>query len=124
MGRDSPSMLVGGGAIRLFKGAFVFTMSLVFDYSGNFIIYATLLGIKIVHINTNKVVRILGRSENMRFLCLALYQAPQEKKMFITLAMASSDNDRLGKSEIMQPALFCTAYKKNRFYIFTNKEPD
>lgn len=33
----------------------------VFDESGHFIMYPTLVGIKIVNIETNKVVRVLGK---------------------------------------------------------------
>ncbi|EOY21865.1 Cyclophilin71 [Theobroma cacao] len=47
----------------------------VFDESSNFLIYATLLEIKMVNLHTNKVARILGKVEsNDRFLRIALYQ--------------------------------------------------
>ena len=47
---------------------------LCFDDSGFFIAYSTLVGIKLVNIVTNKVVRVLGAGESERFLALALYQ--------------------------------------------------
>eukprot|EP00959_Pyramimonas_sp_CCMP1952_P225007 4704835-Pyramimonas_sp.AAC.1 len=47
----------------------------VFDESGNFVIYATLLGIKMVNIVTNRLSRLVGKVENSeRFLRVALYQ--------------------------------------------------
>jgi hypothetical protein len=42
----------------------------------------------------------------------------------ILKAMASSDNSSLKDSEATDPTLFCTAYKRNRFYIFSKREPD
>ena len=33
----------------------------IFDSSGNFILYPTLIGIKVVNLITNRVVRILGK---------------------------------------------------------------
>lgn len=48
--------------------------NIVFDESGNFLMYATLLGIKLINIFSNKCVRIIGKTENLRPLCLALFQ--------------------------------------------------
>jgi len=57
-----------------------------FDDSSNFILYATLLGVKVVNIKTNKVARILGKSENnQRFLNIALYQGIPKSKALVTL---------------------------------------
>ncbi|KAI8148410.1 peptidyl-prolyl cis-trans isomerase cyp15 [Fennellomyces sp. T-0311] len=95
----------------------------VFDESGNFIVYATLLGIKFVNIRTNKVARLIGKSETHRFLNMALYQGAPKKKGVYTLAMAASDNATLKESELLDPTLFCTAFKRNRFFMFTRREP-
>jgi len=38
--------------------------------------------------------------------------------------MAASDNPLYKESEMRDPTLFCTAYKRNRFYLFTKREPD
>lgn len=37
--------------------------------------------------------------------------------------MEISDNPGLRK-DTSDPTLFCSAYKKNRFYMFTRREPD
>ncbi|KAJ3110652.1 hypothetical protein HDU96_006392 [Phlyctochytrium bullatum] len=100
------------------------TVNAIFDESSNFLIYATLLGIKIVNIETNKVSRVLGRMENHRFMNLALYQGAPKKKNLITYAMAASDNAVIKESELIDPSLFCTAYERNRFFIFTNRDPN
>lgn len=47
----------------------------VFDDSGNFLLYATLFGIKVINLVTNTCVKVLGHVENSeRFLGIALYQ--------------------------------------------------
>lgn len=38
--------------------------------------------------------------------------------------MASSENPVYKESELTDPTLFCTAYKKNRFYSFSRRAPE
>ncbi|KAI0225069.1 Peptidyl-prolyl cis-trans isomerase cyp15, partial [Massospora cicadina] len=100
------------------------TANAVFDDSGHFLIYATMLGIKVVNVITNKVVALLGKSEPHRFLNLGLYQGAPEKKRGVTLQMVAANNPLLQESEQIDPSLFCTSYKRNRFYIFTQRDPN
>ncbi|KAL0076192.1 peptidyl-prolyl cis-trans isomerase cyp15 [Phycomyces blakesleeanus] len=95
----------------------------VFDESSNFIIYATLLGIKVVNISTNKVSRLIGKSETHRFVNVSLYQGAPRKKGIYTLAMAASENAVIKERAALDPTLFCTAFKRNRFFMFTRREP-
>lgn len=98
--------------------------NIVFDESGYFILYATMLGIKVINLYTNKCVRLLGKNENIRPLHLAFYQGvPNQSKATVTLDMKASDNPALQNAK-PDPTLFCTALKKNRFYIFSRREPD
>lgn len=55
------------------------------DESGKMVLYPTLLGIKVVNTVTNKVVRMLGKDETIRFLNLALYQGLPIKAGFTTI---------------------------------------
>lgn len=93
--------------------------NILFDESGNFIIYATMAGIKFVNIVTNRMVRLLGKDEAHRFTNLALYQGAPKKKEMTSLAMAASDNPLLHDAEQIDPILFCTAFRKARFFMFT-----
>ncbi|KAI9010691.1 hypothetical protein DFJ74DRAFT_685365 [Hyaloraphidium curvatum] len=100
------------------------TMNAVFDETGNFVLYPTLLGIKVVNIRTNKVARIIGKGETIRFMNICLYQgAPVDKKL-VTLEMAASENPLFKDSGNTDPTVFCTAYKRNRFYLFSRREPE
>ena len=47
----------------------------IFDETGHFLLYSSLVGVKIVNVETNRVTKILGRHESgERFLHLALFQ--------------------------------------------------
>lgn len=51
------------------------TQNAVFDETGHFLLYASLLGIKMVNVETNRVIKTLGRIESAeRFLHIALFQ--------------------------------------------------
>lgn len=96
----------------------------VFDESCNFLIYATLLGIKIVNLHTNKVSRILGKVENNdRFLRIALYQCDRNNKR-IRKVPAASANVNESKDPLTDPTLLCCAFKKHRIYLFSRREPE
>ncbi|XP_054764435.1 peptidylprolyl isomerase domain and WD repeat-containing protein 1-like isoform X1 [Lytechinus pictus] len=98
--------------------------NIIFDESGYFVLYATMLGIKILNLHTNRISRIIGKQENVRFLHLSMYQGkPKQTKGALTLEMTASDNPSLMGSEA-DPTLVCSAFKKNRFYLFTRREPD
>lgn len=46
-----------------------------------------------------------------------------QSKVATTLEMEGSDNPTLLNVKT-DPTLFCTAYKKNRFYMFSRRSPD
>ncbi|PKU59741.1 peptidyl-prolyl cis-trans isomerase CYP71 isoform X1 [Dendrobium catenatum] len=96
----------------------------IFDESCNFLLYATLLGIKIVNLHTNKVARILGKVENNdRFLRIALYQGDKSSKKIRKIPSAAANvNDT--KEPLVDPTLFCCAFKKHRIYLFSRREPE
>lgn len=97
---------------------------IVFDDSDYFILYPTMLGIKVVNWKTNKCARVLGQGENMRPLALALYQDVGTRlRSSITAEMRAADNPNLQHSE-PDPTIFATAYKKNRFFLFSKRNPD
>ncbi|KAM1040587.1 hypothetical protein ACFX15_029339 [Malus domestica] len=96
----------------------------VFDESSNFLIYATLLGIKVVNLHTNKVSRILGKVENNdRFLRIALYQGDKSSKKVRKIPAAAA-NVNESKEPLTDPTLICCAFKKHRIYLFSQREPE
>lgn len=98
--------------------------NILFDESGYFILYSTMLGIKVVNLYTNQCVRILGKPENARFLQISMFQGSgKKKKAAMDADMVAADNPIL-HTLFIDPTLFCTAFKKNRFYMFTKREPE
>ncbi|CAF3597894.1 unnamed protein product [Rotaria sp. Silwood1] len=81
-------------------------INIQFDSSGTFIFYSTLYGIKMLNIRNNSIKLFFGTTENARFIRLALYQSQK------------SSNDNINPT-----ILFATAFKKNRFYLFTRNNP-
>ncbi|KAF7150825.1 hypothetical protein RHSIM_Rhsim02G0084400 [Rhododendron simsii] len=91
----------------------------IFDESSNFLLFATLLGIKIVNLHTNKVARILGKVENNdRFLRIALYQGDRSGKKIRKIPAAGA-NANESKDPLTDPTLLCCAFKKHRIYLFS-----
>ncbi|CAK7240060.1 MAG: Peptidyl-prolyl cis-trans isomerase cyp15 [Sporothrix thermara] len=95
--------------------------NIVFDESGYFLLYGSMLGVKVVNTVTNQVVKLYGADEHFRPLQLALYQGQPQKKGVTTVAMAASSNPLLQESEVRDPILVATAVGKVRFYMFTNQ---
>eukprot|EP00195_Chlamydomonas_chlamydogama_P017111 CAMPEP_0202896044 /NCGR_PEP_ID=MMETSP1392-20130828/5126_1 /ASSEMBLY_ACC=CAM_ASM_000868 /TAXON_ID=225041 /ORGANISM="Chlamydomonas chlamydogama, Strain SAG 11-48b" /LENGTH=643 /DNA_ID=CAMNT_0049581267 /DNA_START=76 /DNA_END=2003 /DNA_ORIENTATION=+ len=90
----------------------------VFDESGHFLLVPGLLGVKVINLVSNAVVRILGKVENTeRFTRVALYQGvPKKTKMKVTL-------ETLDKLPQRDPTLVAVAHRKQRFYLFSKREP-
>ena len=100
----------------------------VFDDSDTFLIFASMIGVKVVNVHTNMLVRLLGKGESSeRFTALALFQGlPVD---------AESAAARQGVSVLVgggsavgevaeDPCLFALAYRRDRFYWFSQREPD
>ncbi|XP_013106842.1 peptidylprolyl isomerase domain and WD repeat-containing protein 1 [Stomoxys calcitrans] len=105
------------------KSDFNMSNNIIFDVTGHFLLYPTMIGIKLINIETNRCVSILGKTDNIRPLHIALFQGKGRKsKAAITLEQEASENPAL-QSTSNDPTLFCTAYKKQRFYMYTRRLP-
>ncbi|EUD68226.1 peptidylprolyl isomerase [Plasmodium inui San Antonio 1] len=92
---------------------------ITFDESNQYVIYSTFIGIKVVNFVTNQLCYIIGKNEmNLRYLSLGLYQkiiSANKTRGNIHESLYINDDN------ISDCALFCTVYKKARFYVFTRK---
>jgi len=95
-------------------------MNVIFDETGNFILYGSMYGVKVINTVTNRVVKVYGQEESIRPLHLSLYQGQPEKKGIVTVEMAASENPLLQEAEARDAMLVSTASGKVRFYMFTN----
>ncbi|KAF5528704.1 Peptidyl-prolyl cis-trans isomerase cyp15 [Colletotrichum aenigma] len=96
--------------------------NVIFDESGNFILYGSIVGVKVLNTYTNQVVKVYGKEENFRAVNLAIYQGQPQKKGITTVEMGASSNPLLQESESRDPILIATGVNKVRFYMFTNDE--
>ncbi|PGG99847.1 hypothetical protein AJ79_08399 [Helicocarpus griseus UAMH5409] len=96
-------------------------INVVFDESGHFVMYGSIMGIKCINTFTNRVVRVFGKDEPFRALNLAIYQGQPQKKGVVTVSMAASANPLLQEAEERDPMLVSTGFAKVRFYLFTNE---
>jgi len=96
--------------------------NITFDQSGHFILYSTMIGIKIVNIETNKCTKVLGKGDNLRPLNIALFQGKiRRSNAAVTFEQEASIDT--SSSSISDPTLFCTAFKKQRFYLYSRRLP-
>ncbi|KJH47928.1 peptidyl-prolyl cis-trans isomerase, cyclophilin-type [Dictyocaulus viviparus] len=103
-------------------------LRLCWDYSGYFLLYPSPIGVKVYNVYTEQVVREIGKEETMRFLGVALCRSVPDIRARLqgaaaTIATEAADNPNLVRTAEPDPIMVCCAYKKNRFYLFTNKEP-
>ncbi|KAL9096011.1 MAG: hypothetical protein Q9165_001533 [Trypethelium subeluteriae] len=96
-------------------------VNVIFDETGNFILYGSLLGTKVINILTNRVIKTYGFEEPFRPLNLSLYQGQPEQKGVVTVEMAASNNPLLKEAEARDAMLVATGSGKVRFYMFTNE---
>ena len=98
-----------------------------------FLIYSSILGIKVINLETGRLVRILGAAESgERFLSLALYQGnPKVDKQFLiknrnqgNLKDASTAVNVDDNIEKYDPTLYCSSFRRNRFYCFSQRCPN
>lgn len=97
-------------------------VNVIFDETGHFILYGSLLGIKVINTLTNRVVKTYGKEEPFRAVNLAMYQGQPQRQGVVTVSMAASANPLLQETEERDPILFATGFGKVRFYMFTNAD--
>uniref|UniRef100_A0A7S1FJP1 peptidylprolyl isomerase n=1 Tax=Noctiluca scintillans TaxID=2966 RepID=A0A7S1FJP1_NOCSC len=107
---------------ELRKSPSVMYQQATFDESGNFLVYPSMVGVKVVNIHTNKLCRVFGKVEQTeRFLGIMLFQGkPLARKVEQGEAIVEGENDN---KEMSDPVAICTAYKKTRFFLFSTREP-
>ena len=92
-----------------------------FDENDKIIIIPSFFGIKFVDITSGKLVRLMGKHESTeRFLKLALYQGKAMKNVSNSASVSGTTTNR----KEADPTLYCTSFKKNKFYIFSKREPE
>ena len=96
-----------------------------FDESENYIYYPTYEGIKLINIKNKNFIKIIGKKEKLRYIFICLFQGESlRNKSGIITEKKMLNDENINSDKIIDPLLLCTAYKSNRFYIFSKDEPD
>jgi len=102
---------------------------MLFDSAGSLLFLPTVLGIKVIDIETNKCSTIVGKGDasGLRFIggCLCLGDAKVDRQMLLarsggsSAAVASDETKKMVNDSL----LISLAFKKRRFYIFSHIDP-
>ncbi|KAI6807373.1 hypothetical protein KC363_g4549 [Hortaea werneckii] len=95
-------------------------LNVIFDESGHFILYGSILGTKVINTFANRLVKLYGREEPFRPMNLTIFQGQPDKKDVVTVQMAASENPLLAEAEARDAMLVTTGSGKVRFYMFTD----
>jgi peptidylprolyl isomerase domain and WD repeat-containing protein 1 len=107
---------------ELVKSPYWRLATLTFDETGHFLLYPTVIGVKMINISSNKLNRILGKVESSeRFLTMALYSGKLKKKR-LDGSVFDADGGTAAEAQA-DPLLICSSFKKNRFFVFSKREP-
>ncbi len=121
--------------------------SCIYDESGNFILFPTMFGVKVVNVVTNRSMSrpLIGcDEEGLRFLSLGLFQGSaldaggygRASAATMTLEMAASSNPAAlargsaapsgegaahqGRPPAVEAFIACSAFQRSRLYLFTS----
>lgn len=100
---------------------YICQMAVDFDETDRILLIPSFFGIKFVDLASGKLLRLIGKHESTeRFLKVCVYQG---KAMKNTSNQTSIAGTTANKKET-DPTLYCTSFKKNKFYIFSKREPE
>ena len=96
------------------------------DPSERYLLVSTMVGIKIIEWEKNRVLKIIGKADasQLRFLsfCLSLGDAKMDQQM--QLARGASSSIAMGDRKVSNDALVIVlAYNQRRFYVFSRVDP-
>ena len=100
------------------QGGDVATWNCTWDETGEYFIFPSCIGIKIVHYQTNKLVHLLGYADALRYTHVALLTPITST----TLDLAASDNPQ-AKKTVSDPLMIALAAKKSRLFVLSRREP-
>lgn len=100
---------------------YICQMMVEFDETDKIIIIPSFYGIKFVDLASGKLLRLIGKHESTeRFLKISLFQGKAMKNTSNTTSISGTTANR----KETDPTLYCTSFKKNKFYIFSKREPE
>ena len=91
-----------------------------FDESSEILVYGSYIGIKFVHAFTGELLRVIGKNETQRFIQVLLYQG---FPMLNTSGKAGAGGSSSQGFKVTDSTIFALGFKRNRFFLFTLRNP-
>ena len=109
-------------------GSYHQSLHITFDNTGKYLLLPTIVGIKVINIQTHRVVATVGKGDSsaLRFLhlCLCPGDAKINQQMQLARMGGSSAAIKHGNNgEPNDSLLIALAYGKRRFYTFSHHDP-
>jgi len=93
---------------------------LAFDDSEDFLIYSSVVGVKVVDLTSNSLVHVLGKYEKSeRFFTVKIFQGKPQRRILETTG-DSAIGSEMGESD---PLILATSVGSDRFFVFSNRMP-
>ena len=122
------------------RGTFLGRWNCAFDETGEFLLYGAMLGVNVVHVASGRVAAVVGaKDESERFGAVAVFagaakldaqaeQARRNQKAIETGDETKKNVMSMGCEQTEEgtpdPSVFCTSFKRKRFYCLSRREPD
>jgi peptidylprolyl isomerase domain and WD repeat-containing protein 1 len=101
-------------------------INIEFDDSGRLLLYPTAIGVKVVDVESHRVVRIIGSGDagQNRFLnfCVCDVDSKVDKQMALARTGQTGkaiDHSDAAKADLLDPMIVGVSYKKRRIYCFS-----
>jgi len=103
-------------------------LHLTFDNTGKYLLLPTIVGVKVINIQTHRVVATVGKGDasSLRFLHLVLCPGDAKINQQLHLARMGGSSAAIthgGNDEPNDSLLVALAYGKRRFYTFSHHDP-
>jgi peptidylprolyl isomerase domain and WD repeat-containing protein 1 len=132
--REMAATSMWSGSIESSSNSLMQRLSLQVDPSGRYLLLPTLLGVKVIDWQRNKLVKIIGKSDasQLRFVsvCLCWGDAKINRQMQLArgaAAQSSAAKEKDKKNASFKPEsdalLVALAYQKKRFFVFSHLDP-
>ena len=110
------------------EGSYHQHLHLTFDNTGKYLLLPTIVGIKVINIQTHRVVATVGKGDasSLRFLHLCLCPGDAKINQQMQLARTGGSSAAIthgGETEPNDSLLIALAYSKRRFYTFSHHDP-
>jgi len=110
------------------EGSYHQHLHLTFDNTGKYLLLPTIVGVKVINIQTHRVVATAGKGDasSLRFLHLCLCPGDAKINQQMQLARMGGSSAAIshgGNDEPNDSLLVALAYGKRRFYTFSHHDP-